>query len=121
VTRHRILLGKDGAEVGRRQHGGLHFYGLCVDCNGLQSKYDGAYAELSDALRPLWDAVRQVELPGARFQTPQEECNQDANSGARALSRSQARRSAWSTRLGRVRSRFVSSPSTKRLGQSEAR
>lgn len=34
----------------RRDVGGLHFYGLCQECNGLQSKYDPAYSELAQAV-----------------------------------------------------------------------
>jgi hypothetical protein len=54
---------------GRPQIGGLHVYGLCKKCNGIQALYDPAYCELARALYPCW--IRgEVALPGGRMELP---------------------------------------------------
>jgi hypothetical protein len=57
---------------GGRQIGGLHVYGLCQDCNGLQALYDGAYGEFAQALYPCW--IRgDLAIPGGRMEIPEQD------------------------------------------------
>jgi hypothetical protein len=56
----------------RRTAGGLHVYGLCQDCNGLQARYDAAYGEFVQALYPCW--IRgDLAIPGGRMEVPDQE------------------------------------------------
>ncbi|WP_203913497.1 hypothetical protein [Rhizocola hellebori] len=43
--------------------GGLHVYGLCVDCNNLGSLYDGAYSNMANGLHGLWAQTLGLRLP----------------------------------------------------------
>ncbi|MEV0332406.1 hypothetical protein [Nocardia sp. NPDC050717] len=58
---------------GREVRGGLYMYGLCGNCNSLQSRYDDAYGELATVLRPFsrktigYDPSHRTKLPGALF------------------------------------------------------
>lgn len=57
---------------GKRQIGGLHVYGLCQDCNGLQAPYDAAYGEFAQALYPCW--IRgDFSIPNGRMELPAQE------------------------------------------------
>jgi hypothetical protein len=70
VARYRTVEEERVARPGRQMTGGLHFYGLCTNCNGLQSKYDGAYAHLADLVRPLWTRTQVLLLPSQKLQLP---------------------------------------------------
>ena len=61
----RSRLGSQDGELirSRSLHGGLYVYGLCAACNVLGSKYDAAYAELSDAVRSLWVRSWALSVP----------------------------------------------------------
>jgi hypothetical protein len=44
--------GESTMKDGPPKIGGIHFYGLCADCNQLQNQYDSAYVELVDISLP---------------------------------------------------------------------
>ena len=50
--------------------GGIHFYGLCGDCNGLQSRWDPAYAELARLLSPFLFGTNSSLPPGSAAGMP---------------------------------------------------
>ncbi|WP_218721609.1 hypothetical protein [Nocardia sp. MH4] len=66
--------GRLSGSTAREVRGGLYMYGLCGNCNGLQSRYDNAYGELATALRPHsrksrgYDPDHRTKLPGVLFQ-----------------------------------------------------
>ncbi len=71
------------ARMGRAVEGGLYVYGLCESCNNLGSRYEDAYKELTEILRPLRKkglgidyAATQINLPASSF---------DPGSTARAI------------------------------------
>lgn len=78
VARRTIVTNSEGrAHDSRSSAGGLHFYGLCERCNGLGSKYDGAYGELVKIVRPSW--IRgTLMIPGRRYRTPAATCQPGA-------------------------------------------
>lgn len=62
------------ARMGRATEGGLYVYGLCESCNNLGSRYEDAYKELVEILKPtrrrlLWVdyTAKQEDLPTATF------------------------------------------------------
>lgn len=55
----------------------MHFYGLCAICNVRQSKYDSAYAELSDIVRPRWIKTSGM-IPGVLYRPPAATCQPGA-------------------------------------------
>lgn len=73
VFRQFFLTGADQMlRPGRRHIGGLHVYGLCGDCNGLQAQYDAAYGEFAQALYPYW--IRgDILIPNGRMALPTQE------------------------------------------------
>lgn len=78
VARRRIVTNSTGAaEPSRALTGGLHFFGLCADCNGLASRYDGAYCELVDIVRPSWIRGTAM-LPARRYAPPAAQCQPGA-------------------------------------------
>jgi len=58
-------------ESGRERIGGIHFFGLCRACNGLQSKWDPAYCTFAKSLWPFALAGKIV-IPSARCEMPSE-------------------------------------------------
>jgi hypothetical protein len=72
VGRLSLLTSGDVVTRGTPRSGGLHMYGLCAACNGLQSEHDSAYGALAGAVRgcaPGSDLLtgRRVTMPGARI------------------------------------------------------
>jgi hypothetical protein len=61
----------------RGKIGGIHFFGLCGDCNGLQSKWDPAYCHLAKTLWPFALGGR-IFVPGPRCEMPPERINPGA-------------------------------------------
>lgn len=58
------------ASRGRPQTGGVHVYGHCVACNGLQGRYDEAYAEFCGVLSRRLRPSMQVVLPAGAHPLP---------------------------------------------------
>lgn len=73
VFRQFFLTGADQMlRPSRRYAGGLHVYGLCQDCNGLQARYEAAYGEFAQALYPCW--IRgDLSIPNGRIELPSQE------------------------------------------------
>ncbi|MHA7663709.1 hypothetical protein [Mycolicibacterium sp. HS_4_1] len=69
VKRHHFTRNGHEADAGRSTMGGIHFYGLCGDCNTLAGQYDEAYGVLASGLRPLWVKSWRIEVP-PRIQMP---------------------------------------------------
>ncbi len=89
VHRHR-LSSPPGPKVarlgpGRKDCGGIWVYGLCEPCNGVASKYDGSYASLSDAVRPIAKSCSHLTLPAGWRWTPPREIEVRPGSIARSV------------------------------------
>ncbi len=63
VTRSHLLVRGNEVAAGRADVGGLHFRGLCRECNTEVGSYDKAYGDFANAMRPLWVKDWQLELP----------------------------------------------------------
>lgn len=72
VGRLSLLTSDDVVTRGTARSGGLHMYGLCAGCNGLQSEHDPAYGALAGAVRrcaPCSDLLtgQRVAMPNTRI------------------------------------------------------
>jgi hypothetical protein len=63
VKRSRLMVNKHEVDAGRQDLGGIYLYGQCSDCNTESGRYDGAYGQFADALRPNWVQSLQIEVP----------------------------------------------------------
>jgi hypothetical protein len=54
VYRRSLVVNNQIVRDGRALEGGLHVYGLCVDCNGIQSQYDNEYKKLKVTVQSCW-------------------------------------------------------------------
>jgi hypothetical protein len=66
VKRYHILVTQDDGLTlsGRQEPGGIHLYGLCDDCNSQAgAKYDDAYGDFANALRPHRVKSWQLQVP----------------------------------------------------------
>jgi len=63
VKRYRLMANGYVVASGRQDIGGIHLYGLCEACNSEAGRYDGAYGDFADELRPYWVKSWQVQVP----------------------------------------------------------
>ena len=63
VTRSSLVEKGDRIELGRAALGGIHFFGLCMDCNGAAGRFDREYKVLRDAMMPMWAQSWTLALP----------------------------------------------------------
>lgn len=72
VVRYFVHVVGNGAIRGRGEKGGIWVFGHCTDCNGLQAKYDGAYAEFVDLARHRTRPTLDLHIPGTAQLLPNE-------------------------------------------------
>jgi hypothetical protein len=63
TKRYRLMLEGHEVSTGRPDPGGIHLPGHCIECNGLASRYDGAYGDFAASLKPCWDKSLTLALP----------------------------------------------------------
>lgn len=63
TKRYRLMVEGHDVSTGRPDPGGIHLPGHCLKCNGLASKFDGAYGALATALQPCWNKSITLSLP----------------------------------------------------------